>query len=198
MWKIGLTGGIGCGKTTVSALFKSYDVPVVDADTIAHQLTQAGQPALAEIAQAFGTNVIKSDGSLNRSELRTLIFADTQKKRCLETILHPLIYAEMQLQINQLKCSYCLVSIPLLIESQRTDFVDRILVIDCPQALQIERVTQRDSISPLQVHAIIATQATREQRLSIADDIIDNSKHTAQLAEQVKKLHNLYLQLSST
>lgn len=198
MLKIGLTGGIGCGKSTAAALFTNYNTPVIDADVIAHQLTQSGQKAVAEIVQAFGTVIMKADGSLNRAQLRELIFSDAAKKHQLEAILHPLIFAQMQAQVDLLDSAYCILCIPLLIEKHRIDFVDRVLVVDCPEALQLERVKRRDHLTLAQIQSIIATQATRNQRLSVADEIIDNSKPAVQLAEQVKKLHNLYLNLSST
>lgn len=198
MLKIGLTGGIGSGKSTVAALFKTYAVPVIDADVIAHQLTQTGQAAVTEIAQTFGAAVLQPDGSLNRAWLRTLIFSNPEKKQQLEAILHPLIYHQMQTQLALLDSPYCLLCIPLLIENQRTAFVDRILVVDCPESLQIQRVKQRDKLSLGQIHAIMAAQVSRAERLNAADDILDNSKQTAQLAPQVKTLHNSYLQFSST
>ncbi len=198
MLKIGLTGGIGSGKSAVSELFKRYAIPIIDADFIAHQLTKIGQPALDAIQQAFGEDVFEPNGKLNRARLRDIIFADTQKKQQLEAILHPLIYAAMQEHIDQLNTAYCIVSVPLLIENKKTDFVDRVLIVDCPETLQIARVKARDKLSEAQIQAIMAHQVSRTERLAHADDVIDNSKQARQLAEQVKKLHTLYLQLSST
>ncbi len=197
MLKIGLTGGIGCGKSTVAALFHNYGIPVIDADVIAHQLTQPGQPALADIAQVFGNHVMNSDGSLHRGQVRELIFSDAEKKQQLESILHPLIFAQMQTQIALLTAPYCLVCIPLLIEKHKTAFVDRVLVVDCSTSLQLERVKMRDNLTTLQIEAIIAAQASRAERLQAADDIIDNSNSAVQLAQQVKTLHNSYLNLRS-
>lgn len=197
MLKIGLTGGIGSGKTTVAQLFRSFDIPVIDADVIAHQLSQPGQAGLESIAQCFGSEIINADGSLNRDKLRALVFSEADKKQRLEAILHPLIYTEIDAQIAQLKTKYCIICIPLLIETQKTALVDRILVIDCSEQQQIERVKNRSQLSEAQIHAIIATQASRSQRLASADDIIDNTKSSTHLAEQVKKLHNSYLLLSS-
>ncbi|NOQ34904.1 MAG: dephospho-CoA kinase, partial [Methylococcaceae bacterium] len=136
------------------------------------------------------------DGSLNRDKLRQQVFADAQKKQQLDAILHPLIYAQIEAKVLQLKATYCIISIPLLIETAKTDFVDRILVIDCPMDLQIARVQQRDKLTKAQIHSIIASQASRENRLAVADDVIENTKTALQLAQQVKKLHNLYLLLS--
>jgi dephospho-CoA kinase len=197
MLKIGLTGGIGSGKTTAAQIFASFDVPIIDADVIAHQISQPKQPALVEIAHYFGNKVINADGSLNRDELRAIIFSDAVKKQQLENLLHPLIYAEIAAQVAKLNAAYCIICIPLLIETQKTSVVDRVLLIDCSIEAQIHRVKTRSQLNEAQIRAIIATQASKEQRLAIADDIIENSKSSAHLAEQVKKLHNSYLLLSS-
>jgi dephospho-CoA kinase len=197
MLKIGLTGGIGSGKSTVAHYFAKFNIPIIDADLISHQLVQPGQPALKSIAEHFGSEILNPDGSLHRDKLRALIFSDAHKKKHLENLLHPLIYAEIAAQIAQLTAAYCLICIPLLIETQKTDEVDRILVIDCPVEMQVERVKNRSQLAETEIYRIIATQASREQRLAVADDIIDNSISTAHLAEQVKNLHNLYFLLSS-
>lgn len=197
MLKIGLTGGIGSGKSTAAQLFASFDIPVIDADLIAYQISQPGQPALVSIAQSFGDEIMNADSSLNRAKLRSLVFSEPDKKQQLEAILHPLIYSEIEAQIAQLETKYCIVCIPLLIETQKTSRVDRVLVVDCSVEQQIARVKSRSQLTEAQIQAIIATQASRAQRLAIANDIIDNSKSSSNLAEQVKKLHNLYLLLSS-
>ena len=198
MLKIGLTGGIGSGKSTVADLFNSYfNIPVIDADIIAHQLVEPGQPTLIEIQQTFGKSILHKDGSLNRNKLRDIIFSDANSKKQLEALLHPLIYEQMQIQFNQQTSAYSILCIPLLIETNMTDFVDRTLVIDCPIDTQIKRVTQRDRLTPARILSIINSQISRESRLSCADDIIDNSNLNTQLAEQVKKLHNQYLILSN-
>ncbi len=191
--KIGLTGGIGCGKSTVTHLFAQLGTPIIDADHIAHQLVQPGQPALEKIEQKFGGTVINDDGSLNRTVLRNIVFSDPVKKQQLEAILHPLIYAQMQNQIKQCTAAYVILSIPLLLETHRQHFVDRILVVDCPLEQQIKRVKQRDQLSDQQIQAIIASQIPRQQRLYAGDDIINNSGKISDLAEQIKKLHNLYI-----
>lgn len=199
MLKIGLTGGIGCGKSTVTALFEEFDIPVIDADVIARKLVATGEPALKKLEQIFGKQIINNDGSLDRHKLKEQVFSNVEKKQKLENILHPLIYAEINQEISTLEGKpYCIISIPLLIETAKTGLVDRILVVDCPVALQITRVKQRDQLSETQIQTIINTQASRADRLAAADDIIENSKTTLQLAQQVKKLHNLYLLLSST
>ncbi len=196
MLKIGLTGGIGCGKSTVSTLFEELGIPVIDADIIARDLVTPGTPALTQLEQVFGKQIILQDGTLNRPKLRDVVFSDPQQKKQLESILHPLIYARIKQELKLLNCAYCILSIPLLLETKMTDLVDRILVVDCPVETQIERVNQRDGLSRERVISIIASQISREQRLTSADDIIDNSKSPSQLAEQVKKLHNLYLKLA--
>ncbi len=192
--KIGLTGGIGSGKSTVTELFQSLSVPVIDADIIAHQLVEPGQAALKIISQTFD-DVLQADGSLNRAKLRSVVFADPDKKKQLEAILHPLVFQRMDEQARQLDAPYCILSIPLLLETHSNHRVDRILVIDCSTELQHQRVKQRDNLGTEQIEQIIASQISREQRLKQADDIIDNSKSVTELAEQVKNLHNLYLSL---
>ncbi|MDO9105161.1 MAG: dephospho-CoA kinase [Methylovulum sp.] len=201
MLKIGLTGGIGCGKSTVAQLFTQLGVPVIDADNIARRLVAVGQPALLAIRQAFGAGILAQDGSLDRAALREIIFSDAEEKLKLETLLHPLIYqsiqAEVVLLMQQARSAYCIICLPLLFESGKADgFVDRILVIDCPVEEQIARVSARDHLTLERVQSIIASQVPRPYRLTHADDVIDNSKTDDRLAERVKKLHNLYLSIS--
>lgn len=197
MLKIGLTGGIGCGKSTVTALFKHRNVPVLDADDIARQVVAVGQPALKLIQQTFGTDSLNADGSLNRDFIRELVFTYQEQKKKLEAIIHPLVYQTIQADLALLTAPYCILSIPLLFEVNRADFVDRVLVIDCPVATQIERVQKRDNLSPERVQSIIDSQVSRAFRLAHAEDVIDNTQSNAELAQQVEKLHNLYLSLSS-
>jgi dephospho-CoA kinase len=195
--KIGLTGGIGCGKTTVALLFEQLKIPVIDADEIAHQLVAIGQPALIRIQEEFGADVFNLDGSLIRKKLRELIFSDPQKKQRLEAILHPLVYQSMQTKLEQLNSPYCIICIPLLFETHMTCFVDRILVVDCPVETQIERVRKRDNMTMETIQSIIDSQVSRTFRKDQANDLIDNSETDDRLAEEVKKLHNLYLSLSA-
>ncbi len=194
MLKIGLTGGIGSGKSTAANYFESLGVPIIDADDIAHQLTQPGQPALQEIAIHFGSYFDKQ-GHLKRAELRELVFSDATQRQCLENILHPLIYREIFTAIEQLKSDYILLCIPLLIEKNLFHWVDRTLVIDCPEALQMSRVKQRNGLPSNQIKNIINCQSSRKSRLSAANDVITNSGSTQELAESVKKLHNFYQSL---
>jgi dephospho-CoA kinase len=197
MLKIGLTGGIGCGKTTVAKIFEQLKMPVIDADEIAHQLVAIGQPALAQIQQEFGTAVSNPDGSLNRKKLRELIFSNPKQKQKLESILHPLVYQSIQAELKQLNTPYCIISIPLLFETNIAHFVDRILVVDCPVETQIERVRKRDNMTMERIQSIIDSQVSRAFRKAQANDLIDNSETDDRLAEEVKKLHNLYLSLSA-
>lgn len=196
MLRVGLTGGIGSGKSTVCDLFADLGVPIVDADVIARQLVVPGQPALTKLTEVFGEAIIEQDGSLNRAVLRQLAFTDVLNKQKLDAIMHPLIYAEIETRIADLQTPYCIMAIPLLLETQKKHAVDRVLVVDCPPYIQLKRVIARDNVSTEQAEAIIALQAAREARLAAADDVIDNSASQTGLAEQVKSLHNSYLLLA--
>ncbi|HEY8035901.1 MAG TPA: dephospho-CoA kinase [Methylobacter sp.] len=197
MLKIGLTGGIGSGKSTVAKIFADLNIPTLDADKIAHRLVEKGQPALAQISREFGPDILYSDGSLNRKKLRELVFSDIIQKQKLESILHPLVFNSIAAELKRLTAPYCIISIPLLFETSMTHFVDRILVIDCPVETQIERVKARDKLTIERVQSIIDHQVSRAFRKANADDVIDNTGPDYRLAEQVKKLHNLYLSLST-
>lgn len=197
MLKIGLTGGIGCGKSTVCGHFQELGVKIIDADIIGRQLVQPGQPALTMLADCFGIAILNEDGSLNRPKLRELAFSDSKKRQQLENIMHPLIYARISSEIDDTPGCYCIVAVPLLLETHQTRIVDRVLVVDCSVENQIERVTHRDQLPHAQVLSIIASQIPREQRLALADDVIDNSATTTQLAEQIKRLHNSYIFLAT-
>lgn len=197
MLKVGLTGGIGCGKSTVAKIFADLNIPVLDADEIAHRLVDKGQPTLAQIQQEFGEDILNPDGALNRKKLRELVFSEPAQKQKLEAIIHPLVYQSLQSALEQLHAPYCIISIPLLFETGMTHFVDRILVIDCPVETQVERVKVRDKLCAEIIQSIIDHQVSRAYRQAKADDLIDNSDADYGLAEQVKKLHNLYLSLSA-
>ncbi len=198
MFKVGLTGGIGCGKSTVANVFAQFNVPVIDADEIAHSVVAIGQPALKLIVQTFGELSLQADGSLNRAYIRDLVFNDAAQKQKLEAIVHPLVRQAIEQQLALLDAPYCLISIPLLFETNTADRVNRVLVIDCPVETQIERVLKRDGLTMERVQSIIASQVSRAVRIAKADDIIDNTKTNTELAEQVEKLHNLYLSLSTS
>lgn len=192
MLKIGLTGGIGSGKSTVCRLFAELGAPIIDADIIARQLVEPNSPALKKLVVQFGKQTLTPDSSLNRAYLRDLVFSDKNKKAQLDQIMHPLIYDEIEQQLKALNSPYCIIAIPLLLETQQMQRVDRIAVVDCNADTQLLRVVSRDQLKPEQVLSIIASQMPRQQRLSLADDVIDNSGSSAQLAEQVKRLHNSY------
>lgn len=196
MFVVGLTGGIGSGKSTVTALFAKHHVPIIDADVVAHDLTQPNQPAFTQIVQHFGNKILLQDGTLNRSALRQLIFTDTTQRLWLEGLLHPLIQHDMEEQIKALSSPYCIAVVPLLFEVECYSFINRILVIDSPEKAQIARVVARDQVKPAQIEAILKTQAAREDRVARAHDVITNDGDMANLVPQVDKLHQMYLRIS--
>ena len=193
---IGLTGGIGSGKSTVANTFKALGVEVVDADLVAREVVAPGEPALAEIELYFGAEVIDDNGALNRSMLREIIFSSEAKKQWLNDLLHPLIRAALLTQLAQAKSQYVILEAPLLLENKLTQYIDYTLVVDVPETLQIERAMQRDNNSRSQIQAIIDAQISRKERLQQADYIIDNSKpDLVALKEQVKMLHLQFLSI---
>ena len=194
-WILGLTGGIGSGKSAAAEHFAALGVHVVDADHAARWVVEPGRPALAKIAEHFGDAVLQADGQLDRSALRSLIFSDPELRRWLEALLHPLIREEIALNLAQAKSPYAILVSPLLIESGQYATTQRVLVIDAPQALQIERTLLRDTTSEQQVQAILKAQASREERLSHADDILVNDSDLKTLQTEVERLHHFYLTL---
>ena len=196
MLKVGLTGGIGSGKSTAAQRFEELGVPIVDADIIARNVVEPGKPALEEVITAFGAKVVNSDGELDRTELRKIVFENEEHKALLESILHPRIYDEILQQLGQLSAPYCIVVIPLLAESKRIYPLDRVLVIDLPHALQLERTSARDQQSEEKIDKIIQSQSSREQRLSLADDIVENSGTVDSLCERIDLLHQKYTDLA--
>lgn len=196
MLVVGLTGGIGCGKSLVSDLFHElFAIPIIDADIIARELAQTDS-VIKRIAQNIGVEFIDNNGYLLREKLRQAIFSDPVIRNTLESILHPLVYDEITKKLNNLDARYCLIVIPLLLETKRTDIIDRILVVDCAVEEQIARVVQRDQCSESQVKSIIATQINRDSRLSLADDVIKNSSDIESIKELVASLHKKYIELS--
>ncbi len=193
MLVVGLTGGIGSGKSAVGAIFASLGVPVLDADLIARELVLPGTAGLSAVAAEFGDAILDPGGGLDRASMRRRIFRDPQARERLQSILHPRIRAEMLRRLSGLAGDYAVLVVPLLLETGQTDLVDRVLVVDVPETLQIERASQRDGVSAEQVHAILRSQCTRAQRLSAADDVIDNSADLERLAATVKTLHASYL-----
>ncbi len=196
MLVIGLTGGIGSGKSTVAEMFESLGVPIIDMDRIARQIVEPDQPALTQIKQAFGEKIIDVNGQLNRQQLSKIIFDSAKKRHQLEAILHPLIRQETKRQLAELKAPYCIIVIPLLLESEQRSLVDRILVVDVPESLQINRTMQRDGISAEQVRKILAAQVERDSRLNAADDVIDNSAEMDDIRLRIKELDQQYRALS--
>lgn len=197
MLVVGLTGGIGCGKSAVTALFEQLGVPVIDADKVAREVVEPGQPALALIAQRFGSHVLAAGGALDRRKLRDLVFNDEQARQDLESILHPQIRQTMRQRLAAVNAPYAILSIPLLQETGQLDTVDRVLVVDCPEKIQLERVCLRDQVGSENVRAILAAQSSRREKLRIADDVIDNSGQKEALKPQVEALHRSYLEQSS-
>jgi len=193
---VGLTGGIGSGKSTVAAIFHSFGTPVIDADLLARELVEPGEPALDEIKKVFGESSITGDGHLNRTFLRQRIFKNRDEKHKLEEILHPQIRNRIRTWIAAVESPYCIAVIPLLLKSGQTDLVDRVLVIDTPENEQRKRVAARDSLSHNVIMAIMETQADRGTRLAAADDIIKNNSDIASLHARVLALHNHYLKIS--
>jgi dephospho-CoA kinase len=193
---IGLTGGIGSGKSTVADYFAQQGTPVIDGDQLARELVAPGSPALGEIARSFGLNILQPDGTLNRPQLRRRVFADPSQRRRLEAILHPRIYAEMHRRTQELRAPYCIWVIPLLLETGQTALVDRVLVVDTPESLQRERVLSRDGVDQDTLEAILRSQASRPERLRAADDVIVNNADLAHLQQQVTALHHRYLGLA--
>lgn len=193
---VGLTGGIGSGKSTVSDLFAALGVDIIDTDEIARALTASGQPAVSRIEQEFGPEVVQRDGALDRMRMRELAFSNSTAREALQSILHPLIRDEVQRRLSVSDAPYAIVVVPLLVESKGYKFADRILVVDCSEQRQIERVMRRSGLPKDQVEAIMATQASRSDRIAAADDVIPNEDGVAELRAKVKQLHEKYLTLA--
>ena len=196
MLRIGLTGGIGSGKSTVCRLFSRLGVPVIDTDTIAHDLVVPGQPALDKLTAIFGPDILDQEGHLDRGLLRERVFGNEKLREQLESILHPLIRNSMQNQIAAIRAPYVVIAIPLLLEKGWQAEVDRILVIDAPENLQLERTVRRDSVSAETVLRIMHAQVSRQHRLDVADDIIHNDGEETALRAQIENLHKRYLHLA--
>ncbi len=196
-FSIGLTGGIGSGKTFVADLFAAQGASVIDTDQIAHQLTAPGGRAMPAIRDSFGPSFVSADGALDRAAMRARVFSDVGARRQLEAILHPLIGAGTEAAAQAAGGDYLVFVVPLLVESGRwADRVDRVLVVDCPEELQVERVMRRSQLPAAQVEAIMASQASRQQRLAIADDVIVNDGQRAPVEAAVVALHTQYLELA--
>jgi dephospho-CoA kinase len=197
--RIGLTGGIASGKSTVSQRFLELGVPVIDADLAARAVVEPGTPGLALVANRFGPSVLDANGNLDRAALRNLIFKDPAARKALDAILHPLIRAAMEKQAENVPGPYLVMVIPLLVESGNArDRVDRVLVVDVDEAVQLQRVQARDGSSPEQAGAILAAQSSRSGRLAAADDVLPNSMTVADLRQAVDNLHQKYLQIAQS
>lgn len=196
---VGLTGGIGSGKTAVADLLGELGAAVVDTDAIAHELTGPGGAAMAPLREAFGAGVVAGSGALDRASVRRLVFADAAAKARLEAILHPMIRAESARRCAAARAPYVVLVVPLLVEAGGyRDGMRRIAVVDCPEELQLRRVVARSGLSEAEARAIMATQATRSQRLAVADDVIRNDGDLAELRAEVLRLHRTYLEMAGT
>ncbi|MGB5739425.1 MAG: dephospho-CoA kinase [Woeseia sp.] len=195
--RIGLTGGIASGKSTVAEMFAELDVPVIDTDIIAREVVEPGQPALAEIRERFGATVLDAAGRLDRAAMRKIVFAEPDKRRELEEILHPRIRRETERQALAKGGEYQLIVVPLLVESPMRDSMDRVLVVDVPEPVQLARLLARDAENAAQAEAMIAAQASRAARLAIADDIISNDGSLESTRRQVQRLDRQYRKLAA-
>lgn len=194
-WVLGLTGGIGSGKSAVVEAFGRLGVDWVDADHAARWVVEPGKPALGVIADRFGETVLAADGSLNRSVLRELVFHNPEQRKWLEELLHPMIRQEIAEHLARATSPYAIMVSPLLVESGQYRQVDRVLVVDVPETLQLERAVRRDRCSEAQIQAILNAQISRDERLRHADDVLVNDRDLAWLMCEVERLHNFYLTL---
>jgi dephospho-CoA kinase len=194
--RIGLTGGIASGKSTVTQRFAELGVPVIDADVASRHVVEPGKPGLEQVVRRFGPGVLDANGNLDRRALRAVIFSDAAARLALDAILHPLIRADMEHQAATATGPYLVMAIPLLVEGGRARDLNRVLVVDVDEAVQLERVRARDGSSEDQARAILASQASREARLAAADDVLLNAGSVADLRQAVDRLHEQYLRLS--
>jgi len=197
MLTIGLTGGIGSGKSTVAEMFRELGAPILDSDVVAREVVEPGTEGLKAVRERFGDDVVQADGGLNRAALRRRIFADEGERRALEGLLHPRIIARMRAWAQPLRAPYCIMVIPLLVESRLGHLVDRILVVDAPVEEQRRRAAVRDTAEAGDIDRVIAAQASRAERLAQADDVVRNDGDLNALREQVLALHQRYLDLAA-
>jgi len=195
---VALTGGIGSGKSTIANAFAELGVDVVDADVIARQVVEPGQPALQAISEKFGDEMLNADGTLNRASLRQRIFSEPADKLWLNNLLHPLIHQQTRRQLAESQSPWSLWVVPLLVENNLHQLADRVLVVDVEPSIQLARTMARDNISLEQANKILAAQATREARLAVADDVIDNSGLPESVAPLIAALHQRYLALAAS
>ena len=197
MFKLGLTGGIGSGKTSVCKVFAGLGIDIIEADDVSREVVLPGSPCLGEIAAKFGRSFILEDGNLDRARLRERIFSNQDDKSWLESLLHPAIRARIIEKLDEASSDYCILSSPLFFETGQKPLVDRVLVVDVPKEVQLERASSRDNVNPSQIEAIIASQISREDRLSQADDIIDNSGDFDATRLAAIELHKRYIEFAS-
>ncbi|KMT66125.1 dephospho-CoA kinase [Catenovulum maritimum] len=195
---IGLTGGIGSGKTTVSNIFKQFEIEVIDADIIAREVVEPGMPAYQEILARYGESILNKDSNLDRTKLRKIVFDDEKEKLWLNQLTHPQIRNQLKLQSQHAKSPYCLLSIPLLLENQLEYLVDRILVIDCEEETQITRAATRDNSTPEQISKIMNAQINRKSRLAAADEVINTDVSFELVSQKCADLHQFYLILAKS
>ncbi len=196
MLTIGLTGGIGSGKTAVSDYFQQLGITVVDTDVVAREVVEPSEPALKKIVEHFDSNILLYDGSLDRGKLREIVFSNPKEKQWLEELLHPIILKNSQQQLQSADSDYVILVSPLLIESRQAQDINRILVIDTPEALQLDRTCKRDKKSTKQIQAIMDSQLSRQERLKHADDVLLNDGDLNKLHRQIEQLHEQYLKLA--
>lgn len=189
---VGLTGGIGSGKSAATSQFAALGIDIIDADEVARDVVIPGSEGLVKITEHFGHAILLEDSTLNRAALRERVFNSSEEKQWLNQLLHPLIRKTMLQQIADATSHYCILSVPLLVEGNLTELCDRVIVVDCPESMQLERAMQRDGSTKQIIESIMASQATRKERLAAADDVIDNSKTLGFLNEQVLTLHSKY------
>ena len=195
---IGLSGGIASGKTTVANLFNEhFGIDIVDADIVAREVVALGSEGLKQITDHFGETILLEDGTLNRAKLRELIFSDPAQKQWLNDLLHPMIRDKIDSDLSKVTSPYGLLVAPLLVENQMQGMTDRVLIVDVPTEVQIERTMSRDNVSREQVASILKSQASREQRLAVADDVIKNHTKNQELLPQITDLHKKYLAIST-
>ena len=196
MFVVGLTGGVGSGKSTVTRCFQNFGVCTVDADDLSREVVQLGSKALDEVARHFGSKILQKNGTLDRSQLRQIVFTNPTEKVWLEGLLHPLIADLIQIRLTACGSAYCLLASPLLLETDQHKFVDRVLVVDVSEETQFTRTFNRDGGDPMTIRAIIASQTERNMRLKRADDILINERSEAALKREVTDLHNQYLKFA--
>jgi len=194
---VGLTGGIGSGKSAATAYFEKLGIDIVDADEVARDVVAPGSEGLKEIVNRFGNSILLEDGNLNRAALREKVFSDINEKNWLNNLLHPLIRSRMQHLIGESTSPYCILSVPLLVENKLTEMCNYVVVVDCPETMQLERALKRDGSTEETIRNIMASQATRNERIEAADTVLDNSTTLSALEDQVSKLHEMLVKRSA-